>query len=323
MTCVLCGEGPAVAVLSGTDHREGLGGDFRVVRCSGCGLHRTDPWPDDLAAWYPETYQPHAAPTLTARVVGAAIRRACRTRTRLGRRILGDLVPDADLGGPVSRGERVLDVGAGSGMAVASLRAAGIDAHGVEPTARAVETGRARGVATLIEGTLEDAAAPGGPLAGTRWSVIRVYHVLEHVPDPVATLRLARTLLAPGGRVVVCVPNIAGVLSSATGPAWAGLELPRHLHHFDAATLGSTIRAAGLRADAVRTVAVFGVLPASLDARTAGGRRRRGWGASLPLRALAYPLEIGAAALGRGDALLAVARASDRPGSAPATASSR
>jgi 2-polyprenyl-3-methyl-5-hydroxy-6-metoxy-1,4-benzoquinol methylase len=36
-------------------------------------------------------------------------------------------------------------------------------------------------------------------------------HVLEHVIDPVAVLKLARAWLAPGGRVLAAVPNARSV----------------------------------------------------------------------------------------------------------------
>lgn len=40
-----------------------------------------------------------------------------------------------------------------------------------------------------------------------RFDNIVLGHVLEHVDDPVAILRLARSWLAPGGRVLAAVPN--------------------------------------------------------------------------------------------------------------------
>ena len=49
--------------------------------------------------------------------------------------------------------------------------------------------------------------------------------------------------------------------------------------------------------------------PASLDAATAGGRRQRGWGRSVPVRAVLYPVELAIAGAGGGDGLVAVAYA--------------
>lgn len=308
-SCVMCGSARHIRILEATDHRQGMGGRFAVVRCAQCGLARTDPWPRDLGAWYPATYQQHSSPTLTARVVAAAIRRTSRGGSDGLRRLVATLVPDADLGGPVDGATEVLDVGAGNGNAVGAMRAAGVQAAGVEPSSQAVEAARVRGIDTIVAGTLESATGEGQPMAGRSWDLIRIYHVLEHVPDPVGTLSIAREHLNPGGRVVVCVPNLASATRRLTGPAWDGLELPRHLHHFEPATLTRVVEAAGLRVTHLNTVAVFGVLPASLDAWTAGGTRQRGWGKSLPVRAAAYPLELAAAGLGRGDAILLVATA--------------
>ncbi len=41
----------------------------------------------------------------------------------------------------------------------------------------------------------------------TRYDSIFIVHVLEHLIDPVAVLRKARSLLAPNGRVFLVVPN--------------------------------------------------------------------------------------------------------------------
>jgi len=292
-------------MLRATDHREALGGEFAVAACTACELARTVPRPTDLGAWYPDSYPQHAGEEeLTVRVVQAALREGATGRLPAWARALAArVVPDGDLGGAVPPGSRVLDVGAGNGAAVAALRSAGVDAWGVEPSSRAVAAAVRAGRATVREGTLE-----ANPLAGERWSVIRFNHVLEHVPSPVGALRLARGGLLDGGRVVVTVPNLGSAAARLFGASWDGLELPRHLHHFTGRTLARTMAAAGLEVVSMRTVAVFGVLSGSLDARTSGGRRQRGWGRSLPARCLAYPLELLLAALGGGDALIAVAR---------------
>ncbi|MGB1802812.1 MAG: hypothetical protein ACPHQB_01605, partial [Miltoncostaeaceae bacterium] len=94
----------------------------------------------------------------------------------------------------------------------------------------------------------------------------------------------------------------------ATGGAWDGLELPRHLVHYDRDSLAWVLGLAGLRVVSVRTVPLMGVLPGSLDARTARSERQRGWGDALPVRAALYPVEWGLGVIGQGDGLLAVAR---------------
>jgi len=212
------------------------------------------------------------------------------------------VIPDAELGGPVPAGTRLLDVGAGNGNAVRALTAAGVDAHGVEPGEAAVAAAHASGAATVRQGTLETS-----PLREERWQMIRFFHVLEHVPDPAATLAVAHDALAPDGRLVVGVPNFGAAVRRLVGGSWDGMEVPRHLTHFTAAGLRALMDATGFRVDRLRTTPLFGVLPGSLDAWTAAGGRQRGWGNALPVRAATYPLEMLLAGLGAGDGLIAVA----------------
>jgi SAM-dependent methyltransferase len=58
-------------------------------------------------------------------------------------------------------------------------------------------------------------------------------HVLEHLHDPVAALREAKSLLAPGGRLWLSLPSLSSEGLRLFGPHWRGLEPPRHLALFD------------------------------------------------------------------------------------------
>jgi hypothetical protein len=53
--------------------------------------------------------------------------------------------------------------------------------------------------------------------------------------------------LAPGGLLIVEVPNADGLGASIFGRAWSGLELPRHLSQFTPATLERVLEKAGAR----------------------------------------------------------------------------
>ena len=132
--------------------------------------------------------------------------------------------------------------------------------------------------------------------------------LFRSVPDPLGTLRHIAGALAPGGRLIVGVPNIRSLAARTTRGSWDGLEVPRHLVHYDRDSLRWMLALAGFRVTSMRTTPLMGVLPGSVDARTAGGERQRGWSDALAVRLLAYPLEWGLGVVGQGDGLLAVAR---------------
>lgn len=128
-------------------------------------------------------------------------------------------------GAGVAPPARVIDAGAGRGRFVAAARAAGYDAHGIEPSRRGVAAARAAYGVELDRATIE-AAAPGPADAVTLW------HVLEHLDDPGAALRRVASWLEPGGVLLVGVPNLASLQARLAGGRWFHLDLPRHRVHF-------------------------------------------------------------------------------------------
>jgi hypothetical protein len=61
--------------------------------------------------------------------------------------------------------------------------------------------------------------------------------------------------LAPGGLLIVEVPNAGGLGATLFGGAWSGLELPRHLSHFSRVSFASAVgrRSSGRRSRGRRT----------------------------------------------------------------------
>lgn len=148
-----------------------------------------------------------------------------------------------------------LDVGAAGGIVSAALGAAGCTVWAVEPDPEATAALEATG-ATVVTNTIEAATAPGGELDPhtnpVRFDAIVFADVLEHVPDPASVLRAIRPLLAPGGWIVISVPNVSHIdvrlslLAGAFDYADTGLLDRTHLRFFTRKTLEQLLDEAGL-----------------------------------------------------------------------------
>lgn len=109
--------------------------------------------------------------------------------------------------GLIDRGSRVLEVGCATGFMTEYLtREHGCSVTAIEVDADAAARARARGVDVIV-GSVEDPeilAQVAGP-----FDVMIFSDVLEHLVSPDTALRATVPLLAPGGRVVASIPNIA------------------------------------------------------------------------------------------------------------------
>lgn len=234
--CPGCGaEGDSPApLLSGHDRLTEAPGEFSVVACASCGLAFTQPRlrPEDFATYYPETYNAYEPNASAKASLGERI-------GSLQRELLVRYGPYREVW---RRGPgKLLDVGCGTGDLAAVFGRHGWQAHGIEPSEQAAEHARAAGVA-VVTGTLADA-----PWPEASFDAIVFNHSLEHIPDPAEALAQAARLLRPGGVLAIAVPNFGSWHRRLFGSAWFQLDLPRHLQHFDRASLAGLVRRTGLR----------------------------------------------------------------------------
>lgn len=105
------------------------------------------------------------------------------------------------------RGLRVLDVGCGSGVHGAELqRLHGHRVVGVDISASSIEKAKTR----LAEAYVADVTRPEAyPFGSQQFDVILFSDMLEHLTDPLDVLVRHYQLLAPGGQVLISLPNVA------------------------------------------------------------------------------------------------------------------
>jgi 2-polyprenyl-3-methyl-5-hydroxy-6-metoxy-1,4-benzoquinol methylase len=142
-----------------------------------------------------------------------------------------------DARGLLDEGRSLLDIGCYEGGFLERLPA-GVAAMGVEVDAAAVERGRERLAgrdAELICGDFATFEIDSTP------DVMTMFHVLEHVTDPVAVLRKLRSLAHDDSRLVVEVPVLERAVTNDIG----GFFTTQHVTHFSRSTLAACLRRAG------------------------------------------------------------------------------
>ena len=238
--CPLCGGDDYRLAQRGPDYFMHLPGTFQLVRCAACGLLYQNPRPPlaEIGRYYPDHYGSYgsAQAGLRARrgAMGWIIRRGQHKRCRL-----------IDRYAPARPGaaRRLLDVGCASGLFLEAMQSyPGWLVEGVELNETAARTTSARLGVPVFVGPFEQAR-----YAGAAFDAIALWDVLEHLHDPLASLRELRRILRPGGVLFLRVPNAASYVARLCGRYWSGYDLPRHMTLFTPRTLAQALAEAGFR----------------------------------------------------------------------------
>ena len=123
------------------------------------------------------------------------------------RPIAAEVVRRADL----RAGERVIDIGTGTGHAAALARGAGREVHGIDAAPGMLAI--ARGEVTDVDFREMDFSALGYPDAS--FDAVIAVHALLFATDQVAVLGEWRRVTAPGGRLSLSVPGPDAVTPTA------------------------------------------------------------------------------------------------------------
>ncbi len=231
------------------------------------------PTAEQLASFYPESYYAYA-PTVPARPRGLkALGQRLEWWTKMGLRrgFWGYPCPGGRLSRwgwrlllwplwmrmrwlgkdakvvPYRGRGRFLDVGCGSGQELAYQRQFGLTASGVELSPAAARAAREQYGLDVRAGTLEEAGFPD-----RSFDAIHLSHVFEHLPNPAAALQEMARILDADGLVILKIPNAAGASAKRFGPYWLGWDAPRHLSHFEPATIRALLERHGFVIEQIR-----------------------------------------------------------------------
>lgn len=212
--CWVCGQDSRFVRMDVLDADRGTE-PYSLVLCPGCGSGRIDVFPSDpvLSAHYDQSYYGGGESKFAA-PLQALVNLSLRRRARL----ICEYLPGP---GPLA----VLDIGCGRGDLLRELGKTGVNGTGLE---RAPLDSRFE--SPSIEYRIGDLGEQGFPRH--RFDAVVIWHVLEHLLDPQATLVEVGEILKPGGMLVIAVPNNSSWQARLFRNAWFHLDVPRHLHFF-------------------------------------------------------------------------------------------
>lgn len=141
---------------------------------------------------------------------------------------------------------KILEIGSSTGTLLQIFKKNGWEAWGIEPSASAIKA-KKRGIKTIKE-TFEKARLPK-----KYFDVVVLNHTLEHLEDPLTTLKRVKTILKKEGVVYIDVPNFESLASKIQSKKWKYILPNEHVHHFTPKTLETLLKKAGFRVAWLKT----------------------------------------------------------------------
>ena len=232
--CPACGGMETRVLFSATDRLYATTDRiFQIVECCQCGLIRLHPQPEpgEMRDSYPPGYWFVPGTTMTDRLEQWFRRLVLRDHLHFVERALNESEAPGI----------VLDVGCGDGLFLEMLAERGhTRIAGLDFSLEAAAAAWTRAGVPAICGTLSRA-----PLVPGSCAMVTMFQVLEHLYQPAIYLDAARELLAPEGRLIVQVPNVACWQFLLLGERWSGIDVPRHLLDFRLADLETLLERCG------------------------------------------------------------------------------
>lgn len=239
MNCPVCGAATVSATQNLWDDRYGYPGQFVLKRCPNCchafldceltsaqlGELYTNYYPRrtfDLAQFKPHTEK---------RGLGAWFNGLNSSAFR-----------------KVPKNVRVLDVGCGFGQSLGYHTARGCDVYGVEADENI------RRVAEKFGYKVHVGLFDGSIYEPEFFDYVTMDQVIEHVTDPLATLRGVARILKPGGTAILSTPNASGWGAKFFGHHWINWHPPYHVQFFSRRSMRLAAEQAGLMVAEVKTI---------------------------------------------------------------------
>jgi SAM-dependent methyltransferase len=148
----------------------------------------------------------------------------------------------------VPRKVRVLDIGCGYGETLGYHLARGCEVYGVEADENI------RKVAVRFGYNVHVGLFDPAMYQPDFFDYVTLDQVIEHVTEPLRTLKDIATVLRPGGMLIVATPNSGGWGATLFGRRWISWHTPYHLQLFSRESMTRAANLTGFSLDKTMTV---------------------------------------------------------------------
>lgn len=233
VACAVCGSRESKPEALGYDFEyQTSSNQFSFCRCASCEHLYLNPRPytEDLKIIYPSTYYAFAEEQAGNPVVGYFRNIWESRKIKDFRKLVG------------SGKKKILDVGCGEGRFLSLLKQYGDpnwELVGLDLDEQAAQRCRHRGFRCEVA-RIESFSK------SEKFDVIIMFQLIEHVDNPREVIESMRSMLNPGGFLILETPNPAGIDYHLFKKSWWGhYHFPRHWHLFTPEILGRVLRESG------------------------------------------------------------------------------
>ena len=231
VTCPHCQKVSLLYFISKDYNRHTTNEYFHHYRCMGCELIFITPLPDNLGAYYPDSY--HALPKSTAALLEAS--NQDNYKIEIVQRFI--------------KSGRLLEIGPSYGGFAYLAKTAGFDVDVIEMDAKCCEYLR-----SVVRVNVIHSNNPAKAMCQAEpYDIVTLWHVIEHLPNALDVLEAMSVNVQVGGHIVISSPNPDSFQFHVLGRRWLHLDAPRHVMLIPITVLISKMEQLGMKAEWMTT----------------------------------------------------------------------
>jgi len=142
---------------------------------------------------------------------------------------------------------KLLDIGCSIGTFLEVAKEYGYDCYGIDLNKQAIAAAKQKGLNVRVANIENNKI-------NSKFDIIVMNDLIEHVTDPVKTMQIANKLLKKSGIIFLVTPNGGSIMAKITGKDWVHYKPNEHLSYFSPKTISILLKKAKFNVINVATI---------------------------------------------------------------------